>query len=228
MNNNARQVFTLKNRLCAVSAFNREQTIYATDGITDFVYLVDSCGDIECERLLRNYRALRFNENLDAYTAICSQRSVYFLTAGLCEYAKITLESSRGCLCDASALTVNGTERILGAFDRYAAIFDADGRELYRVCETDCDEIIEGFICFGPDRYAMISRKGSNQLLTIYDRSEKQSEMVSRDTNLRMLYLANGVIYGLFGRNYLYNEVYPIYSCGNLRLPAIENRMNFC
>ncbi|MBR4278797.1 MAG: hypothetical protein IKT34_01350 [Clostridia bacterium] len=228
MNNSFGITFTLDNRLCAVSAFMRDGIVYATDGITNCLYIVNSCSCIEQQPLFRCYRALRFNEDMQILTALAGRNRISLLSGDFCEYASLSLPDNCECLTDASVCSIGGTDYILAAFTHSAALFDMSGREVFEICETDCDESIQGFICFGENRYAMASSQNGRQLLTVSDRENRQSAVIDKGLILRSIFEYNGVIYGLFGRNYIYNSVYPIYSCGNLRLPTIEKSFGSC
>ncbi len=228
MNNSFGITFTLDNRLCAVAAFMRDGIIYATDGITNCLYIVNSCSCIDSRPLLRCYRALRFNEDMQLHTALSGTNRVSLLSEEFCEYASLSLSNDCECLADASLCNMGGTAYILAAFPHNAALFDMSGREVFRICETDCDETIQSLICFGENRYAMASTQNGRQLLTVSDRESRYSAVIDKGLVLRSLFEYNGVIYGLFGRNYIYNTVYPIYSCGNLTLPTIEKSFSSC
>lgn len=234
--------FTLDNRLAAVSAINDGSAVLATDGISCCVRRICGCRQSDAVGTLRPYRRLRRASDGVGYTAIsCEGSRIYRLNDAFCECGYTELESGCGCGCrcgcsdecdycltDAMTVSIGEKAFYIGAFGHSAYLFDNTGKRLSKLCETARSEYLDSFISFGAERYASVTSCGSSQTVTVSDGGRLQSALLGRCGVLRMLFAEGEVIYGLFGRNYLYNRIIPIYSQGILTLPTIENQTFSC
>ena len=159
---------------------------------------------------------------------------MYFLNESFCENGYITLDASSNCNCsenrcrtsgtltDAIQVCIGNNAFILGAFDNGAYLFDSNGKRMTQLCSTDNGESLTDFITFGDEKYAMSTLCGNKRTVTVSDSGTVQSAILGKGFSLRMLLAENGIVYGLFGRNYIYNQIIPIYSDGRLILPELS------
>ncbi len=227
--------FTLNNSLAATSATLNSDEIVAVDGINCLFHRLNQCGDYLCsESALRNYRRLRRGTE-NSYTALacCEQARVYFLDRALNEFCFVTLDADDGCgytcscgcedfreLTDASVTSIGSEQFIIGAFRKSAFLFDINGKRLSKLCEADRNEILTDFIQVAPETYAMGTLRGDVTTVTVSENGIAKSAILERGHTLRMLFSnESGEIFGLFGKNYIYNKIVKIYSGGILTLP---------
>lgn len=237
MTENTHKTFTLYNRLAAISAQPSCDRIIASDGINCNIYIVNEnrcCNESICA--VRPYRRLRTTACNDGYTALscCNNNNLYFLNESFCENGYITLDASSNCNCsenrcrtsgtltDAIQVCIGNNAFILGAFDNGAYLFDSNGKRMTQLCSTDNGESLTDFITFGDEKYAMSTLCGNKRTVTVSDSGTVQSAILGKGFSLRMLLAENGIVYGLFGRNYIYNQIIPIYSDGRLILPELS------
>lgn len=240
MTDNIQKIFTLYNRLAAVSAQPLCDRIIATDGINCSIYIVNEnrcCNESICA--VRPYRRLRSTSCNDGYTALscCNDNNLYLLDDNFCENGYITLESAvngdcgcssccgscsgtLGTLTDAMQVCIGSNTFILGSFESGAYLFDSNGKRMTQLCSADNGEVLTDFITFGDEKYAMSTLCGNRRTVTVNDSGTVQSAILERGRTLRMLLSENGTVYGLFGRHYIYNQIIPIYSDGRLILPG--------
>lgn len=121
-------------------------------------------------------------------------------------------------ITDASVITTQGQTYIVAAFRDGAYLYDADGKCLTRLCKTDGDEVLTDFIYTSDHTYAMATLCGRTQTVTVSKGGNLQSGVLDKGYRLRMIMEQNGEIYGLFGRNYIYNRIINIFS-ENISLP---------
>lgn len=233
MTENTQKSFTLYNRLAAISAQPLCDRIIATDGLNCNIYLVNEnrcCNEFICT--VRPYRRLRTACD-GGYTALscCGNNNLYFLDNSFCENEYVMLNSTESCNCnerccsslgsltDAMQVCIGSNTFIIGSFTHGAYLFDSNGKRLTQLCSTDKCEELTDFITFGDEKYAMSTICGSKQTVTVNDSGTLLSATLDRSYILRMLLAENGTVYGLFGRNYIYNRLIPIYSNGQLILP---------
>lgn len=238
MADNIYRNFILNNSLAAISAVALDDITLATDGQECKIHEFDVAGNFnEYHCTARAYRRLRVNDQTCLTTALgcCNSAKVYFLSDRFRENDYVELDTSCehncGCVCgcedfseltDASITVVGNEELIVGAFRKSAYLFDMDGRRLTRLCTADDGEILTDFISLGNGIYAMGTLCGNTQTVTVSDNGNTQSAILSRGYTLRMLIPDGSEIYGLFGRNYIYNRIIKIYSNGILSLPRVE------
>lgn len=236
---NSRRTFTLNNSLAAVSAVPLEDTTLATDGNNCKIHVFEADGRYsECIQTVRAYSRLRRDGQSDSFTALgcCNSTNVYFIDENYNENASVLLDAPCDCnnsgingLTDAMLTCVDGERFILGAFAQGAYLFDMNGERLSVLCASEQNEILTDFITFGEDRYAYSTLCGNTRTVTVSDNRTVLSSNLERDYTLRMLFAYDDTVYGLFGRNYLYNHIIPIYSNGRLILPrGIENSCFTC
>ena len=108
---------------------------------------------------------------------------------------------------------------IIGAFRQSAYLFDSDGKKLTKLCSTEDNEVLTDFVSLGNGVFAMGTLCGNTQTITVSDGETVQSGILPRGYTLRMLIPEGNILYGLFGRNYLYNLIVKIYENGDLSLP---------
>ncbi len=226
---NDQTVFTLGNDLAAVSAITEEGRITATDGQNCQIHLFDSAGRLT-ERICsaRSYRRLRrFGQtNAHTATACCNSSDIFILDDSFNENARITLDSPCACtrcgvngLVDAQAVCSEEGNYFIGAYSQGAYLFDENGARLKRLCRTDADEALTDFIAFGEECYAFATVCGNTQTVSISLCGDHTAYSLPRRYILRMLFYENSTLYGLFGRNYLYNHIIPLYRNGVFCLP---------
>jgi len=240
--------FVLNNSLAAISAINKENRILATDSFNCSVHVFDSCGNFcGCESTLRPYRRLRYDCASDSFTALscCNQPYVYCIDNHLNENGYITLASGEnGCNCetncaneandcneltDASLTRIGGELFIIGVFRKGAYLFDINGKRLTKLCTADKNEVLTDFIAFGEEKYAMSTINNGVRTISVSENGITRSGILHKHFSLRMLFEDNGIIYGLFGQKYIYNQIMPIYENGILTLPdSIGNCFCHC
>lgn len=240
--------FILPNSYAAVSAMMQNERIYATDGIECKIHTFVSDGTaVDTLCTLRPYRRLRTYSTTEMMTALgcCNQNRVYFIDGNFLERGFVELDSSCGteqncgcgcgcncainsdvCSCgadgliDASLTCIDNQAYIVGVFPKTACLFDMNGKRVTRVCQADCGEILTDFINPKQDLFAFSSLKGNIRTVTVSENGISQSAILGRGHTLRMLiYSENNEIHGLFGNNYIYNRMIPIYRNGILVLP---------
>ncbi len=224
---NDQTIFTLGNSLAAISASRRNGSIAATDGQSCFIHLFDSNGIFSCRiGTARAYRKLRLIEGGYAALACCDSADIYLLDYDFNETARITLDAPCDCrrsgingLADADAVTQCGRRHFIGSFASGAYTFDQNGERTEKLCRADSREAITDFISIENGGYAFATVCGNIQTVSIATECETVSAVLSRKYVLRTLFYENGTVYGLFGRNYIYNHIIPIYSDGALTLP---------
>ena len=233
MHDNAYRNFILNNSLAAVSAVADTERTFATDGFECRIHEFDSEGNFnEYHKTVRAYRRLRETSQNCSYTALgcCNTAKIYYLSDNFREngYTEldVTCENGCGCTCDDlseltdGSVTVIGNESfIIGAFRKSAYLFDMNGKRLTRLCSAEENEVLTDFISLGNDVFAMGTLCGNTQTVTVSDNGVTQSSVLARGYTLRMLIPEGNEIYGLFGRNYIYNRIIKIYSNGVLQLP---------
>lgn len=224
---NDQTIFTLGNSLAAISAARRNGSIAATDGQSCFIHLFDGGGNFS-RRIdtVRAYRRLRLIENGFAALACCDSADIYILDCDFNEKSRITLDAPCDCrrsgingLIDADAVTQCGRLRFIGGFSEGAYMFEQNGERAEKLCRADSREAITDFISAGNGCYALATVCGNTQTVSISTEKETVSAVLSRKYVLRTLFYESGTVYGLFGRNYIYNHIIPIYSDGVLTLP---------
>jgi hypothetical protein len=223
------KVFILNNSLGAVSATPNGDSILATDGQSSDIFIVDGC-ETACISARRPYRRSRITDcGFSAISSDCAS-GVYLLNPCFEEVGSILLERSchDGGLIDAEIIYQNCVRYIVGAFTGSVYIYDCGGAKIARIANADCGEMITDFIRLGENRYAMSVFSDNRQKVIINDNGVVLSANLLKSFVLRMLFYENGVLYGLFGRNYIYNHVIPIYSSGRLILPSDEYRAGCC
>ena len=234
MNEINRKTFILHNRLCADSAISKDENILSVDGVNCHFYQFDECGSyITCLPTTRAYRKLRYYPQSDSYTALsCCNRTVYCIDGCLNENTAITLDRAGECTCacsnpmaltDASITRIGNEAFFVGVYTYGAYLYDMNGTLLTQLCRPDKDEILTDFIYYGNEKYAMISVKNDLTIVTISENRIIRSGIVKPNLSIRMLFENDGDIYGLFGMNYLYNRMIPIYSDNELTLPETIN-----
>lgn len=233
--NNIYRNFILNNSLGAVSAITDENSTFATDGFECKIHEFDSENNyIDCHRTIRPYRRLRSNDNGCGNTALgcCNSARVYFLSENFREtgYVQLDISCEWGCGCSCGcddlseitdAMLVNsGNETyIIGAFRKSAYLFDINGNRLTKLCSADGNEILTDFVTLGSNSFAMGTLCGNSQTVTVSEGDNIQSAVLARGHTLRMLIPSGNELYGLFGREYIYNRIIKIYSNGILQLP---------
>lgn len=232
--------FVLNNCLAAVSATNKDSRILATDGFDCKLHVFDCCGNFcNCESTLRPYRKLRYDCKSDSFTALscCNRPNVYCIDNNLNENGYITLScgendcncaqtnpcgfETNGCneLTDVSLTRIGGELFIIGSFRKSAYLFDINGKRLTKLCQADKNEILSDFISFGEEKYAMSTLNNGVRTISVLENGITRSGILAKNLSLRMLFEENGVVYGLFGQKYIYNQIIPIYENGILTLP---------
>ncbi len=220
--------FTLNNSLAAISAYMSEDNIFATDGIECYIHRIGGNCCNERIRTQRTYRRLRNNDS-ETLTALgcCSDTRLYFLSDCFEETGYVSLDTSTsrcgsgllGPLSDASITTIGNERFIVGAFEKTAYLFDMNGKRLTRLCSAEKNEIITDFISLGNDIFALGTSNGNLRTVTVVDSGKEYSGIVNKNYVLRMIFSYGSDIYGLFGRNYIYNRIIKIYSDGAFTLP---------
>lgn len=247
MSENNCNTFILNNCLTAVSAATQNGNILATDGIECKIHIFDGCGHFcGCEKTERPYRRLRYDTQSNSFSALCgcNRAALYCIDCGFNENGVIELDTSDehrcscrcGCDCDdfseptdASITRIGGEPFFIGAFSKSAHLFDSNGRRLTRLCKADRDELLTDFIAFGEEKYAMSTLKNGIRTISVSENGVTKSAVLNRALSLKMLFAENGIVYGLFGKKYIYNRIMPIYADGTLNLPdTIENCFCSC
>lgn len=240
--------FILANSYAAVSVLEKNERIYATDGIECKIHIFESDGTaVDNICTLRPYRRLRRYGSSEMMTALgcCNQRRVYFIDGNFQERGFVELDSSCvseqncgcgcGCNCainpesdvcgedgliDASLTCIGNEAYIVGVFPKTACIFDMNGNRVTQICQADCGELLTDFITPNENLFAFSSVKGNIRTISVSENGITQSAILGRGHTLRMLiYSENNEIIGLFGNNYIYNRLIPIYQNGILSLP---------
>ncbi len=230
MKTSVKTTFLLNNSLAAVSVSVIENAIVATDGLTSNLHFFDSCGNFQrYENTIRPYRRLRRSVGGTFYTAIgnCQTARVYFLDCNFNEFCSVELETENGfCqngfgeLIDVSTTTIGNETFLIGAFSNSAFLFDMNGKRLQKLCAAERGEILTDFISFGIESYAMSTLRNKTRTIAVSENGVMRSSILSRNYNLRMLFSdGNDELFGLFGKNYIYNKIIKIYSQSNLILP---------
>ena len=233
MQNNIQKSFILKNSLAAVSATIFNDGLIASDGIECYLYRFDEEGRHSCViQTARPYRRIRISgECITALGSDCSEPKIYLIDRNFQEYDYVRLDISGcgcGCTCncedfgeltDASLTKIGSEIFIIGVFRNGAYLFDNSGKRLTKLCATSQSEILTDFISLGNDVFAMSTIDVNTRTITIRDNGHESSAILDRMYTLRMLFEHNGEIYGLFGKNYIYNRIIKIYSNGLLLLP---------
>lgn len=226
---NNQTIFTLGNGLAAISATRNESRITATDGQGCQIHFFNTDGTL-CERICsaRSYRRLRPCAVAGGYTAIscCDSSDVFILDNCFNENARITLDSPCDCrrsgingLADAQSVQGEGKSYFIGTFSQGAYLFDKNGSRLRCLCSAESGESLTDFISFAEESYAFATIRKSTQTLSVSVGGEISSVVIPRKYILRMLFFENSTVYGLFGRNYVYNHIIPIYTNGVLSAP---------
>lgn len=231
MQNNISRSFILKNSLAAVSVTFFGGGFIATDGIECRIHRFDENGRyVCCGEAVRPYRRIRvFNGCATALGCDCGDPKLYLLDENLDEYDYVRLDiSGCGCSCgcedfgemtDASLTTIGNEIFIIGVFRSSAYLFDSTGKRLTKLCGAVGEEILTDFISLGNDIFSMSTLNKSVRTVTVRDNGRESSAILERGHTLRMLFEHEGDIYGLFGKNYIYNRIIKIYSDGTLILP---------
>lgn len=225
---NDRTIFTLNNSLAAISAVKRNEAITATDGQSRQILVFNADGvQTDCVSATRAYRRLRHINDI-GYSALscCESPDVYMLDSGFNEIARVTLDIPCDCakrgingIFDAELILRGGEIFITAAFAKGAYLFNKSGERLSRLCKADCGEMLTDFITLGEDSYAFATLCKGAQTVSVSENGCVYSGVLPRKYVLRMLFCENAKVYGLFGRNYLYNHIIPIYVNGILLLP---------
>lgn len=237
MLDNTYRSFILPNSLAAVSATAASCETLATDGTESVIHRFTPDGAF-CETIntVRPYRRLR--QGNGCYTALgcnCASAGLYLLSSRFDEQDYISLDVG-GCNCncncgcddfgeltDASITYIGDKLFIVGAFRKSAYLFDTSGKRLTKICTAESDEILTDFISLGNNVFAMGTLCGNTRTVTVIDNGKELSATLERGYTLRMLFSENGNIFGLFGKNYIYNRIIKIYSDGVLSLPTAAN-----
>ena len=237
LNNNALQTFILDNRCAAVSAVSTQENIAATDGKECEIHIIN--GENACNRrinTLRAYRKLRAHGNC-GYTALacCDRAEMYILDSDFREVDSLILDTTEPCACggicegdnnlnDASFTVIESEKFIVAAFDKNVYLYDLCGQRQSLLCTADRNEIITDFISPYQGLYAMSTVKAGIRTVTVSDGSDTHSAILGQGHTLRMLIDGgNGNIHGLFGKNYIYNKILPIYENGVFGLPSTRS-----
>ena len=130
-------------------------------------------------------------------------------------------------LADASIARIGGECFLVGTFAKNAYLFDINGKNPTKLCTADRDERLTDFIVFGEEKYAMSTIKNGLRTIAVSENGITQNGILNRNLSLRMLFANDQTVYGLFGQNYIYNRIIPIYSNGILTLPDAD-RSCFC
>lgn len=232
MDANIQRSFILNNCLAAVSSVMTENSVLATDGFNCNIFEFNNKNCLsECHSTAHAYRRLRQNEACEGYTAAvsCNNARIYFLTDNFVEEGYTELSTSRrdscGCndfceLTDVSSIRIGEENFIVGAFRTSAYLFDTNGKRLTRLCSAEEDEILTDFVYSGDGLFAYSTLSGTNREISVSDNGNAQTALLGKNNTLRMLFIQNGEIFGLFGQGYIYNRIYRIYSNGRLWLPT--------
>lgn len=228
--------FILSNSLAAVSAVPFDNYTCATDGVECLIHRFELDGTSDdCIRTIRAYRRLRRNSDTCTTTALgcCNSNRLYFLTDNYIEqgYTELDVSCEYGCGCDclcddlsevtdASVTVIGSDEYIVAAFRKSAYLFDMNGKRLTRLCVAEEDELLTDFIYPESGLFAMSTFRNNRFTITVSDNGTVHNAILERGNTLRMLIPLEDGIYGLFGRNYIYNRIIKIYSDGVLRLPT--------
>lgn len=228
------KTFVLNNRLFADSAISKDENILSVDGVNCNFYQFDVCGSYsDCLPSTRAYRKLRYDNQSDSYTALsCCNRTVYCLDGCLNENTAITLDPAGECTCacsnplsltDASLTRIGNEIFIVGVYTHGAYLYDMNGKPLTQLCRADKNESLTDFIYYGEEKYAMISIKNNMRIVTVSENGSIKSGIVKPNMSIRMLFENDGDVFGLFGKNYIYNRMIPIYANNELTLPETIN-----
>ena len=221
--------FTLNNRRAAVSAMPCDGAVFATDGADNKIFAIDRSGNtIECISSVRPYRRMRRDGHCGVTALGCCNGTarIYYLTDDFRETGYTNFQTGCTCKChryseltDAMVTSIGNEMYIIGAFRQSAYLFDSDGKKLTKLCSTEDNEVLTDFVSLGNGVFAMGTLCGNTQTITVSDGETVQSGILPRGYTLRMLIPEGNILYGLFGRNYLYNLIVKIYENGALSLP---------
>lgn len=231
MDANIERSFILTNCLAAVSSVMTEDYVLATDGFNCNIYKFNCGCRSECYNTVHAYRRLRQNGARDGYTASvnCNNARIYFLDGNFVEQGYTELSTTRynscGCtdfceLTDVSAITIGDEKFIVGAFRTSAYLFDSTGKRLTRLCSAEENEILTDFVYSGDGLFAYATASGAYREISVSHNGDVRTARLGQKHTLRMLFIQNGEVFGLFGQNYIYNRIYKIYSNGILFLPT--------
>ena len=226
--------FILDNSLAAVSAIPYTDYTLATDGSTCVIHKIAPDGtNLHCHPTLRPLRRIRSVDSDCLITALgcCNNPNLYILNHHLAEQDSIEIrlpyrsynadcttygfcnhEEGIAEMTDASIVTIGSQRYIAVAYTKGAYLYDLNGICLAQLCKTDCNEILTDFICLPDGAFAMVTLCGNTQTFSICRNDTMQSAVLSHSRRLRMLIEENGEIYGLFGKNYIYNQIIKIFS----------------
>lgn len=232
MDANIQRSFILPDCLAAVSSVMTENHVLATDGATCNIYEFSNNGCFdECHKTIHPYRRFRKNQSCEGYTAAvsCSPARIYYIANNFIEqgYTELSTSHRNSCGCsdfceltDVSAITIGNEKFIVGAFQTAAYLFDSNGKRLTRLCSTERNEILTDFVYSGEGLFAYATATETNREISVSDNGTVQTALLGKNNNLRMIFIQNGQIFGLFGQNYIYNRIYKIYSNGKLWVPT--------
>lgn len=224
--------FILPNGLAAVSAAYNNEKIVAVDGTTCNIFTFNLDGCI-CDRLesLHPYRKIHYDFRTCRYLALSGNdnRRVFFLNCSLEEVGSVFLdletddeedEEDTYELMDASPDARN-SESVIIATHRYSVrAYTVNGEEIGFVRPIDTSRLNQNFVYSGQTE-AFSYIRNDVSFVSIRNGTRNFTGAVPVEFSLRTLISdGQGNVYGLFGYQYIYNYILPIYLNGEYVLSA--------
>jgi len=229
--------FVLPNRLAAVTAAFADEVIVAFDGITNCVFIYKLNGRFHDKKeLMRPYRKVHYDFSTCRFLALSgnNNRRVYFLDNRLYEIGSVNLnidttgddQEDRMELMDASPDTRNGNSVIIATHRYSVRAYSINGDEIGFVRAIDTTRLGQDFV-YSDQTEAFHYIRNNISFVSVKNRTENFTGSVPSVFSLRTLISdGNGSVYGLFGYQYIYNYILPIYKDGMFVLPSTEEAGN--
>jgi hypothetical protein len=227
--------FILPNGLAAVSAAYNNERIIAVDGSTCNIFIFNPDGSI-CDKKdsLRPYRKLHYDFRTCRYLALSrnDNRRVFFLNCSLEEVGSVYLdlendseedEEDTYVLLDASPDSRNNESVIIATHLYSVRAYTVNGEEIGFVRPIDESRLNQNFIYSGQTE-AFNYIRNDVSFVSIRSGTQNFTGAVPVEFSLRTLIAdGEGNVYGLFGYQYIYNYILPIFLNGVYVLSAADN-----
>lgn len=227
--------FILPNGLAAVSAAFHNEKIVAVDGTTCDIFIFNLDGSpCDKQESLHPLRKIHYDFRNCRYLALSgnSNDRVFFLNCSLEEVGSIFLdvdtddeedEEDTDELMDASPDSRNN-ESVIIATHRYSVrAYAVNGEEIGFVRPIDDTRLKQNFVYSGQTE-AFNYIRNDVSFVSIRNGTQNFTGAVPAEFSLRTLIAdGEGNVYGLFGYQYIYNYILPIYLNGEYVLSAADN-----